>query len=159
MLSFICVQPLLNSPHVSPRPKKLRFHPKQLYLSAKQGELKKVLLMLGTSCTSLLLLFSLSGLLTHDFMRRFLFHWPSVDGIDPNFKMDSQSKRTPLHAAAEGGHRDICHVLVQVRRSELLLLLFLRQRQIHTYTHTYIQTHTTIFKRKYKLNQNCNKEK
>ncbi|XP_041815953.1 histone-lysine N-methyltransferase EHMT1 isoform X2 [Chelmon rostratus] len=64
------------------KPKKLRFHPKQLYLSAKQGELKKVFLML-------------------------------VDGIDPNFKMESQNKRTPLHAAAEGGHKDICHMLVQ----------------------------------------------
>ncbi|XP_070706429.1 histone-lysine N-methyltransferase EHMT1 [Pempheris klunzingeri] len=64
------------------KPKKLRFHPKQLYLSAKQGELKKVLLML-------------------------------VDGIDPNFKMESQNKRTPLHAAAEGGFKDICHMLVQ----------------------------------------------
>ncbi|XP_029025325.1 histone-lysine N-methyltransferase EHMT1 isoform X2 [Betta splendens] len=64
------------------KPKKLRFHPKQLYLSAKQGELKRVLLML-------------------------------VDGIDPNFKMESQSKRTPLHAAAEGGYKDICHMLVQ----------------------------------------------
>lgn len=29
------------------RPKKLRFHPKQLYISAKQGELQKVLMMLG----------------------------------------------------------------------------------------------------------------
>lgn len=29
------------------RPKKLRFHPKQLYFSARQGELQKVLLMLG----------------------------------------------------------------------------------------------------------------
>lgn len=38
-----------------------------------------------------------------------------VDGIDPNFKMESQNKRTPLHAAAEGGHSDICHMLVQVR--------------------------------------------
>ncbi|XP_076025619.1 histone-lysine N-methyltransferase EHMT1 isoform X2 [Genypterus blacodes] len=64
------------------KPKKLRFHPKQLYLSAKQGELKKVLLML-------------------------------VDGIDPNFKMETQNKRTPLHAAAEAGHKDICHMLVQ----------------------------------------------
>ncbi|KAM3600361.1 uncharacterized protein V6R79_022076 [Siganus canaliculatus] len=64
------------------KPKKLRFHPKQLYLSAKQGELKKVVLML-------------------------------VDGIDPNLKMDSHNKRTPLHAAAEGGHKDICHMLVQ----------------------------------------------
>lgn len=64
------------------KPKKLRFHPKQLYLSAKQGELKKVLLML-------------------------------VDGIDPNFQMDSQTKRTPLHAASEAGQLDICHMLIQ----------------------------------------------
>ncbi|XP_015228677.1 PREDICTED: histone-lysine N-methyltransferase EHMT1 isoform X3 [Cyprinodon variegatus] len=64
------------------KPKKLRFHPKQLYLSAKQGELKKVVLML-------------------------------VEGTDPNFKMDSQNKRTPLHAAAEEGYADICHMLVQ----------------------------------------------
>ncbi|XP_071774852.2 histone-lysine N-methyltransferase EHMT1 isoform X1 [Centroberyx gerrardi] len=64
------------------KPKKLRFHPKQLYISAKQGELKKVLLML-------------------------------VDGIDPNFKMETQNKRTPLHAAAETGHQEICHMLVQ----------------------------------------------
>uniref|UniRef100_A0AAV2IWI9 Histone-lysine N-methyltransferase EHMT1-like n=1 Tax=Knipowitschia caucasica TaxID=637954 RepID=A0AAV2IWI9_KNICA len=64
------------------KPKKLRFHPKQLYLSAKQGELRRVLLML-------------------------------VDGIDPNFKMDSQNRRTALHAAAESGHLDICHMLVQ----------------------------------------------
>ncbi|XP_047426015.1 histone-lysine N-methyltransferase EHMT1 isoform X2 [Mugil cephalus] len=64
------------------KPKKLRFHPKQLYLSAKQGELKKVLHML-------------------------------VDGIDPNFKMESQNKRTPLHAACEAGYKDICHMLVQ----------------------------------------------
>ncbi|KAI1882505.1 hypothetical protein AGOR_G00251450 [Albula goreensis] len=64
------------------KPKKLRFHPKQLYISAKQGELQKVLMML-------------------------------VDGIDPNFKMESQSKRTPLHVAAEGGHQEVCHMLVQ----------------------------------------------
>ncbi|XP_069729111.1 histone-lysine N-methyltransferase EHMT1 isoform X4 [Phaenicophaeus curvirostris] len=66
----------------SEKPKKLRFHPKQLYFSARQGELQKVLLML-------------------------------VDGIDPNFKMETQSKRTPLHAAAESGHVDICHMLIQ----------------------------------------------
>uniref|UniRef100_A0A671QEK8 Histone-lysine N-methyltransferase EHMT1-like n=1 Tax=Sinocyclocheilus anshuiensis TaxID=1608454 RepID=A0A671QEK8_9TELE len=66
------------------KPKKLRFHPKQLYISAKQGELQKVLLML-------------------------------VDGIDPNFKMESQNKRTPLHVAAEAGHQEVCHMLVQVR--------------------------------------------
>ncbi|XP_016306551.1 histone-lysine N-methyltransferase EHMT1-like isoform X8 [Sinocyclocheilus anshuiensis] len=64
------------------KPKKLRFHPKQLYISAKQGELQKVLLML-------------------------------VDGIDPNFQMESQNKRTPLHVAAEAGHQEICHMLVQ----------------------------------------------
>uniref|UniRef100_A0A8C5B454 Euchromatic histone-lysine N-methyltransferase 1b n=1 Tax=Gadus morhua TaxID=8049 RepID=A0A8C5B454_GADMO len=64
------------------KPKKLRFHPKQLYTSAKQAELKKVVLML-------------------------------VDGIDPNFKMEAQNKRTPLHAAAETGHEEICHMLVQ----------------------------------------------
>ncbi|KAL7980980.1 hypothetical protein Chor_002134, partial [Crotalus horridus] len=67
----------------SEKPKKLRFHSKQLYFSARQGELQKVLLML-------------------------------VDGIDPNFKMEHQSKRTPLHAAAESGHVDICHMLLQV---------------------------------------------
>ncbi|XP_036863366.1 histone-lysine N-methyltransferase EHMT1 isoform X3 [Manis javanica] len=64
------------------RPKKLRFHPKQLYFSARQGELQKVLLML-------------------------------VDGIDPNFKMEHQGKRSPLHAAAEAGHVDVCHMLIQ----------------------------------------------
>ncbi|KAJ8263389.1 hypothetical protein COCON_G00158460 [Conger conger] len=64
------------------KPKKLRFHPKQLYLSAKQGEIQKVLLML-------------------------------VDGLDPNFKMENQSRRTPLHVAAQAGHREICHILLQ----------------------------------------------
>lgn len=68
--------------------------------------------MLGALHTPVL--FSPCGLLKHDLMRYFPFHWLPVDGIDPNFKMDSQSKRTPLHAAAEGGHKDICHVLVQV---------------------------------------------
>uniref|UniRef100_A0A673WG02 Euchromatic histone-lysine N-methyltransferase 1b n=1 Tax=Salmo trutta TaxID=8032 RepID=A0A673WG02_SALTR len=64
------------------KPKKLRFHPKQLFISAKQGEIQKVLLML-------------------------------VDGVDPNFKMESQSRRTPLHVASEAGHQEICHLLVQ----------------------------------------------
>ncbi|KAG8447467.1 hypothetical protein GDO86_014817 [Hymenochirus boettgeri] len=64
------------------KPKKLRFHPKQLYFSARQGELQKVLMML-------------------------------VDGIDPNYKMEQHSRRTPLHAAAEMGYTDICHMLVQ----------------------------------------------
>lgn len=39
----------------------------------------------------------------------------TVDGIDPNFKMEHQGKRSPLHAAAEAGHVDICHMLIQVR--------------------------------------------
>lgn len=38
----------------------------------------------------------------------------TVDGIDPNFKMEHQNKRSPLHAAAEAGHVDICHMLIQV---------------------------------------------
>lgn len=37
-----------------------------------------------------------------------------MDGVDPNFKMESQSRRTPLHVAAEAGHQEICHLLVQV---------------------------------------------
>ncbi|XP_067416356.1 histone-lysine N-methyltransferase EHMT2 isoform X2 [Emydura macquarii macquarii] len=64
------------------RRKKLRFHPRQLYLSVKQGELQKVVLML-------------------------------LDNLDPNFQSDQQSKRTPLHAAAQKGHLEICHVLLQ----------------------------------------------
>uniref|UniRef100_A0A4W5LIY3 Euchromatic histone-lysine N-methyltransferase 1b n=1 Tax=Hucho hucho TaxID=62062 RepID=A0A4W5LIY3_9TELE len=72
------------------KPKKLRFHPKQLFISAKQGELQKVLLMLVI-------------------IRPFTL----LDGMDPNFKMESQSRRTPLHVAAEAGHQEICHLLVQ----------------------------------------------
>ncbi|XP_043858794.1 histone-lysine N-methyltransferase EHMT2 isoform X5 [Dromiciops gliroides] len=66
----------------SERRKKLRFHPRQLYLSVKQGELQKVVLML-------------------------------LDNLDPNFQSDQQSKRTPLHAAAQKGSVEICHVLLQ----------------------------------------------
>uniref|UniRef100_A0A8C7LHW7 Histone-lysine N-methyltransferase EHMT1-like n=1 Tax=Oncorhynchus kisutch TaxID=8019 RepID=A0A8C7LHW7_ONCKI len=80
---YRCVFLLTDFLHVSCiRPKKLRFHPKQLFISAKQGELQKVLLMLA-------------------------------DGMDPNFKMESQSRRTPLHVAAAAGHQEICHLLVQ----------------------------------------------
>ena len=46
---FLCTVLLINEcTFASTRPKKLRFHPKQLYTSAKQAELKKVVLMLGT---------------------------------------------------------------------------------------------------------------
>ncbi|XP_072889883.1 histone-lysine N-methyltransferase EHMT2-like isoform X2 [Hemitrygon akajei] len=66
----------------SERRKKLRFHPRQLYLSAKQGELQKVLLML-------------------------------IDDHDPNFQNDQHSRRMPLHAAAQKGYLEICHILLQ----------------------------------------------
>lgn len=39
---------------------------------------------------------------------------PAVDNLDPNFQSDQQSKRTPLHAAAQKGSVEICHVLLQV---------------------------------------------
>lgn len=39
---------------------------------------------------------------------------PTVDNLDPNFQSDQQSKRTPLHAAAQKGSVEICHVLLQV---------------------------------------------
>ena len=39
---------------------------------------------------------------------------PKVDNLDPNFQSDAQSKRTPLHAAAQKGYLEICHLLLQV---------------------------------------------
>lgn len=115
------------------RPKKLRFHPKQLYHSAKQGELKKVFLMLGIiPCFVLIALIILEFIffnLLISFFYFFVKHLHSlyspVDGIDPNFKMESQNKRTPLHAAAEGGHSEICHMLVQVRFLIFFVFVFL----------------------------------
>lgn len=104
------------------RPKKLRFHPKQLYHSAKQGELKKVFVMLGIIPHFLLITPIILEFLCVIYSWFLYFSgkhlhslYSPVDGIDPNFKMESQSKRTPLHAAAEGGHSEICHMLVQVR--------------------------------------------
>ncbi|XP_035496294.2 histone-lysine N-methyltransferase EHMT1a isoform X4 [Scophthalmus maximus] len=64
------------------KPKKVKYPTRQLYISAKQGELQKVIHLL-------------------------------VDGKDPNFLMEGQNKRTPLHAAAAEGHKEICHMLVQ----------------------------------------------
>uniref|UniRef100_A0A4W5LIG9 Euchromatic histone-lysine N-methyltransferase 1b n=1 Tax=Hucho hucho TaxID=62062 RepID=A0A4W5LIG9_9TELE len=119
------------------KPKKLRFHPKQLFISAKQGELQKVLLMLGegdafsknsmgqdvyiNQLTKVIIRpFTLCNWFCGwDFVRFFIFKYlfaslcPLVDGMDPNFKMESQSRRTPLHVAAEAGHQEICHLLVQ----------------------------------------------
>ncbi|TRY82244.1 hypothetical protein DNTS_009361 [Danionella cerebrum] len=64
------------------RRKKLRFHPRQLYPAAKQGEAQRVLLML-------------------------------MEGIDPSYQSDSQSRRCALHAAAQRGLLEICYLLVQ----------------------------------------------
>lgn len=55
----------------------------------------------------------------------------SVDGIDPNFNMESQNKRTPLHVAAEAGHQEVCHMLVQVRANASELVLTYQKMQIH----------------------------
>ncbi|XP_043939153.1 histone-lysine N-methyltransferase EHMT2 isoform X2 [Protopterus annectens] len=73
-------------PEIETKRKKLRYHPRQLYLSSKQGELQKVILML-------------------------------LDGLSTGFQSDHQSRRSPLHAAAQGGFLDICHVLVQAGAS------------------------------------------
>ncbi|XP_061486855.1 histone-lysine N-methyltransferase EHMT2-like isoform X2 [Rhineura floridana] len=71
------------------RLKKLRFHSRRLHLSVKQGELQKVVLMLHV--------------------------WPSfpVDCLDPSFQREQRSKRFPLHATAQKGFLEICHVLLQ----------------------------------------------
>ncbi|XP_051551711.1 histone-lysine N-methyltransferase EHMT1a isoform X2 [Myxocyprinus asiaticus] len=62
--------------------KKFKLPPKQLYFSAKRGELQRVLHML-------------------------------VEGVDPNLRMESEKRKTPLHCAAEEGQKEICHILVQ----------------------------------------------
>ncbi|XP_056371701.1 histone-lysine N-methyltransferase EHMT2-like, partial [Oenanthe melanoleuca] len=36
-----------------------------------------------------------------------------VDNLDPNFQSDAQSKGSALHAAAQKGHLEICHLLLQ----------------------------------------------
>ncbi|KAL2079889.1 hypothetical protein ACEWY4_023682 [Coilia grayii] len=64
------------------RKKKLRFHPRQLYPAAKQGDVQRVLLML-------------------------------MEGIDPAYQADSQSRRCALHAAAQRGFLDVCYLLVE----------------------------------------------
>ncbi|KAK2837107.1 hypothetical protein Q5P01_014319 [Channa striata] len=64
------------------KPKKVKYPTSQLYISAKQGELQKVIHLL-------------------------------VEGKDPNFLMEGQNNRTPLHAGASEGHHEICHMLVQ----------------------------------------------
>ncbi|XP_069576175.1 histone-lysine N-methyltransferase EHMT1a isoform X1 [Brachyistius frenatus] len=68
------------------KPKKVKYPARQLYISAKQGDLQKVIHLL-------------------------------VEGKDPNFLMEGQNKRTPLHAAAAEGHQEVCHMLVQAGAS------------------------------------------
>lgn len=46
-----------------------------------------------------------------------------MDNLDPNFQSDQQSKRTPLHAAAQKGSVEICHVLLQVSSDQALCLV------------------------------------
>ncbi|XP_068616787.1 histone-lysine N-methyltransferase EHMT1-like [Brachionichthys hirsutus] len=67
------------------KPKKATYPSRQLYVSAKEGELQKVIHLLGNS----------------------------IDGKDPNFVMEDQNRHTPLHAAAAEGHQEVCHMLVQ----------------------------------------------
>ncbi|XP_053577957.1 histone-lysine N-methyltransferase EHMT2 isoform X2 [Bombina bombina] len=69
------------SPQKRDRRKKVRYNSRQLYLSVKQGELHKVLLML--------------------------------ENQDSSFLNDIQLKRSPLHAAAQKGSLEMCHVLLQ----------------------------------------------
>ncbi|CAG5918525.1 unnamed protein product [Menidia menidia] len=64
------------------KPKKTKYPTRQLYFSAKQGDLQRVVQLL-------------------------------VNGKDPNFLIEGQNRRTPLHAAAAEGHQEICHMLVQ----------------------------------------------
>uniref|UniRef100_A0A8C1J4U8 Euchromatic histone-lysine N-methyltransferase 1a n=1 Tax=Cyprinus carpio TaxID=7962 RepID=A0A8C1J4U8_CYPCA len=70
--------------------KKFKLPPKQLYFSAKRGELQRILHML-------------------------------VEGVDPNLQMDSEKRKTPLHCAAEEGHKEICHILLQIQNVLLQL--------------------------------------
>lgn len=62
----------------------------------------------------------------------------AVDGIDPNFKMEHQNKRSPLHAAAEAGHVDICHMLIQVGRAAL-------RRAFHMFCLAFVECSYTGF--------------
>uniref|UniRef100_A0A8C1J4L6 Euchromatic histone-lysine N-methyltransferase 1a n=1 Tax=Cyprinus carpio TaxID=7962 RepID=A0A8C1J4L6_CYPCA len=66
--------------------KKFKLPPKQLYFSAKRGELQRILHML-------------------------------VEGVDPNLQMDSEKRKTPLHCAAEEGHKEILKYLLKAGAS------------------------------------------
>uniref|UniRef100_A0A8C1J3E6 Euchromatic histone-lysine N-methyltransferase 1a n=1 Tax=Cyprinus carpio TaxID=7962 RepID=A0A8C1J3E6_CYPCA len=72
--------------------KKFKLPPKQLYFSAKRGELQRILHML-------------------------------VEGVDPNLQMDSEKRKTPLHCAAEEGHKEILKYLLKAGIQNVLLQL------------------------------------
>lgn len=66
-----------------------------------------------------------SGYLSKTLMKyyillRLLFE--SVEGVDPNLQMESEGRRSSLHMAAAEGHREICHILVQVLQDMIRLL-------------------------------------
>uniref|UniRef100_A0A671WR85 Euchromatic histone-lysine N-methyltransferase 2 n=1 Tax=Sparus aurata TaxID=8175 RepID=A0A671WR85_SPAAU len=97
------------------RPKKLRFHPRQLYPAAKQGEVQRVLLMLmeGIDPTyqpdsqnrrSALHAAAQRGLLEICYML-----------IQAGAKVDAQDKdmRTPLLEAIINNHIEVAHYLIQ----------------------------------------------
>lgn len=96
---------VLCSPH---RPKKLRFHPKQLYFSARQGELQKVLLMLG-ECPAL----------RRPRLPRCSPPWPAPPAPSPTFPgppaplAPGLREQTPVTPHSRGWSRSRCsHALV-----------------------------------------------
>uniref|UniRef100_A0AAR2JUM0 Euchromatic histone-lysine N-methyltransferase 1b n=1 Tax=Pygocentrus nattereri TaxID=42514 RepID=A0AAR2JUM0_PYGNA len=101
--------------------KKSKLPPKQLYFSAKRGELQRVMHMLGkvpfvNYLCRIDVCVAYSGHLLK-ILNESLVFWglllESVEGVDPNLQMESERRRTPLHAAAAEGHKEICHILVQ----------------------------------------------
>lgn len=108
----------------------MKYPTRELYISAKQGELQKVIHLLGNakyvflaqcifSYDSVDFFSHLAHLITAGHQTFVLC--VAVDGKDPNFLMEGQNKRTPLHAAAAEGHQEVCHMLVQVRSTVTLL--------------------------------------
>ncbi|XP_032437126.1 histone-lysine N-methyltransferase EHMT2 isoform X2 [Xiphophorus hellerii] len=85
------------------RRKKLRFHPRQLYPAAKQGEVQRVLLMLKRAKGQ-------GGDISPETSSR---DDDAVEGIDPTYQPESQNRRSALHAAAQRGLLEVCYMLIQ----------------------------------------------